>query len=245
MEEFSEGDVARQSTPPNYDKARHALTIYQAVELFAQLGVPRSKRSVQRFCEQGHLDCVLIKGGRGDQFFVNQESVYRYAEELRQIDAVASLAAEERHDTPMHVTARTSVPERATTPDAFATTQAPAAEPERGDNAEPLEQIREDNAKLRDENLNLRIDNRGKEQAINFLTSQARDKDQQLQEISYRLGAAESRVAQLEAPKEYDEGPRQSAPERATEPAEAIIVSEPPMPAPEQRRRSILGRLFG
>lgn len=250
MEEFAEGDVARQSTPSDYDKARHSLTIYQAVELFAQLGVPRSKRSLQRFCEQGHLDCVLIKGARGDQFFINGESVHRYAEELRQIDAVASLAAEERHDAPLHATARNSAPKRATLPEAVAVGQAPTTEADRSDHTEAIEQLRGDNSKLRDENLNLRIDNRGKEQAINFLTAQARDKDQYLQEISYRLGAAESRVAQLEAPKEYGEAPRQSAPERAVEPAEAIIVSEPQIPAPpptasEERRRSVFGRLFG
>src|SRR4051812_39519160 len=80
--EILNSDVARSSAPVDYDKARHPLTIADAVELFAQLGTPRSKRSVQRFCEQGHLDCVRIKGPRGDQFFISRESVERYAEEL-------------------------------------------------------------------------------------------------------------------------------------------------------------------
>ena len=75
-------DIAHSSAPIDYDKARHPLTIVDAVELFAQLGTPRSKRSVQRFCEQGHLDCVRIKSPRGDQFFINRESVMQYAEEL-------------------------------------------------------------------------------------------------------------------------------------------------------------------
>src|SRR5215210_8526851 len=105
-------DVARSSAPVDYDKARHPLTISDAVELFAQLGTPRSKRSVQRFCEQGHLDCVRIKGPRGDQFFINRESVVRYAEELRQIEAIATLGDEARHDAPQHVTARNSAPVR-------------------------------------------------------------------------------------------------------------------------------------
>jgi hypothetical protein len=87
--EIIDGDTARSSAPVDYDKARHPLTIADAVELFAQLGTPRSKRSVQRFCEQGHLDCVRIKGPRGNQFFISRESVVRYAEELRQIEAIS------------------------------------------------------------------------------------------------------------------------------------------------------------
>src|SRR5438105_12857259 len=66
--EILDSDIARNSAPSYHDTARHSLTITQASELFAQLGVPRSKRSVQRFCEQGHLDCVRIKGARGDHF---------------------------------------------------------------------------------------------------------------------------------------------------------------------------------
>jgi hypothetical protein len=89
--ETIESDAARNSAPIDYDKARHPLTIADAVELFAECGTPRSKRSVQRFSEQGHLDCVRIKGPRGDQFFINRESVVRYAEELRQIEAIAAL----------------------------------------------------------------------------------------------------------------------------------------------------------
>src|SRR6266700_6165159 len=105
--DFPDGDIARNSAP-HYDKARHSLTIFQAADLFAELGVPRSRRSVQRFCKQGHLDCVSIKAARGDQFFINRESVERYAEELRQIDAVASIGAEPRHDAPQRAVARNS-----------------------------------------------------------------------------------------------------------------------------------------
>jgi len=253
QEEIANDDIARQSTPPEYDTARHSLTIPQTVELFAELGVPRSKRSVQRFCEQGHLDSVRIKGPRGDQFFINRESVVRYAEELRSIEAVASIAGEPRHDAPQHATARYSAPERATTREPVAVVSAPP--PERGESEVVIEQLRKENAKLQDENLNLRIDNRGKEQAINFIAAQAREKDQQLHEISYRLGAAETRVAQLEAPKVHDDGARQSATETAPAPIDAIVIPERPTaeaaPEPEPQpkaaepRRSMFGGIFG
>src|SRR5215212_2328820 len=96
--EIIDSDTARSSVPIDYDNTRYPLTIADAVELFAELGTPRSKRSVQRFCEQGHLDCVRIKGPRSDQFSINRESVARYAEELRQIDAIAAFGDEGRHD---------------------------------------------------------------------------------------------------------------------------------------------------
>src|SRR3954447_6599862 len=129
--EILTSDTARSSAPIDYNKARHPLTIADAVELFARLGTPRSKRSVQRFCEQGHLDCVRIKGPRGDQFFINRESVVRYAEELRQIEAIAALGDDARHDAPQHVAARSSAPERATPVEAAAPMTPP--EPDEAD----------------------------------------------------------------------------------------------------------------
>src|SRR3954470_16857064 len=185
--EILNSDVARSSAPVDYDKARHPLTIADAVELFAQLGTPRSKRSVQRFCEQGHLDCVRIRGPRGDQFFINRESVVRYAEELRQIEAIAMLGDEARHDAPQHATARNSAPVRDMTVEAIAPT--PQQKPEEADAVR----------RLRDENLNLRIDNRAKELAISELNRRLNDDRDKfvsaMQDMSYKLGAAETRLA--------------------------------------------------
>jgi hypothetical protein len=247
--EIIDGDAARSSAPVDYDKARHPLTIADAVELFAQLGTPRSKRSVQRFCEQGHLDCVRIRGPRGDQFFISRESVVRYAEELRQIDAIASLGDEARHDVPQHAAARISAPERAAPVEA-----ATPVSPREVDEAEAVR-------RLKDENLNLRIDNRAKETVIAELNRRLNeDRDKfvgAMQDMSYKLGAAETRLAQIEAPK-ADDTARQSAPERDTQSVEPAIAPTPttipsettsaapaetPVPAPELHR-SFFGRLF-
>jgi hypothetical protein len=246
--EIIDSDTARNSAPVGYDKARHPLTIADAVELFAELGTPRSKRSIQRFCEQEHLDCVRIKGPRGDQFFINRESVVRYAEELRQIEAIAALSDEARHDAPQHAVARNSAPVRDTQDET--TAQVPQREP---DEADALRQ-------LRDDNLNLRIDNRAKELAIAELNRRlTEDRDRfvsAMQDISYKLGAAETRLAQIEAPKTDSDTARQSVPERDTEniepptapapevtPTDTVPAAPPETPAPEPRR-SFFGRLF-
>jgi len=193
---------------------------------------------------------VRIKGPRGDQFFINRESVVRYAEELRQIEAVAALSDEARHDATQHAAARNSAPVRDMTVETIAPT--PQREPEEADAVR----------RLRDENLNLRIDNRAKELAISELhrrLNEDRDKFvSAMQDMSYKLGAAETRLAQIEAPKTDSDTARQSVPERDTEnvepstaPPPAPAPSEPapaapaemPAPAPEPRR-SFFGRLL-
>src|SRR4051794_26257475 len=217
--ETIDSDTARNSAPIDYDKARHPLSISDAVELFAELGTPRSKRSVQRFCEQGHLDCVRIKGPRGDQFFINRESVVRYAEELRQIEAIAAFGDEARHDAPQHAVARNSAPVRDMTVEAIAPT--PQREPEEADAVR----------RLKDENLNLRIDNRAKETVIaelNRRLNEDRDKFvNAMQDMSYKLGAAETRLAQIEAPKTDSDTARQSTPELDTKNVEPPTATTP------------------
>src|SRR5713101_7619034 len=98
-------DIARNSAP-EHDAARHSLTIKQASLLFAELGVPRAPRSVQRFCEHGYLDCIRVKGAKGDKFFINRQSVECYAEELRQIEAIATIGVAARTDAQERVDAR-------------------------------------------------------------------------------------------------------------------------------------------
>ena len=114
--------------------------------------------------------------------------------------------------------------------------------------------------RLKDENLNLRIDNRAKEFAIaelNRRLNEDRDKFvSAMQDMSYKLGAAETRLAQIEAPKTDGDTARQSVPERDTEsvepstaptpavtPTETVPAAPMETPAPEPRR-SFFGRLF-
>lgn len=171
----------------------------------------------------------------------------RYAEELRQIEAIATLGDEVRRDAPQHVAARISAPERVASVEATASM--------------PLREMDEADAvrRLKDKNLNLCIDNRAKELAITELNRRLNeDRDKfvgAMQDMSYRLGAAETRLAQIEAPKTNHDTARQSVPERDTQsepaiaptPAMAFGETAPatptPTPAPEPRR-SFFSRLF-
>ena len=192
---------------------------------------------------------MRIKGPRGDQFFINRESVARYAEELRQIEAIAALGDEARHDAPQHVAARISAPVRDMPVETVA--PAPQREPDEADAVR----------RLKDENLNLRIDNRAKETVIAELNRRLNeDRDKfvgAMQDMSYKLGAAETRLAQIEAPKDRR---RHSAPERAgarhrecrahdcanagMTPGETAPAAPAEIRAAPEPRRSFFGRLF-
>ena len=50
-----------------------------------------------------------------------------------------------------------------------------------------------------------------------------------MQDMSYKLGAAETRLAQIEAPKTDDDTARQSVPERDTENVEPVTAPTPAM----------------
>ena len=49
---------------PGRGTSDYTLTVEQASELFALGGVPRSIRSVQRFCRKGHLDAITLDTDR-------------------------------------------------------------------------------------------------------------------------------------------------------------------------------------
>ena len=77
------------------ESSHHDLTIKTASALFATFGVPRSPRSVQGFCKDGHIACIRVKGPSGDRYFVNRQSVEQYATELKQIEVVGKIALDE------------------------------------------------------------------------------------------------------------------------------------------------------
>ena len=241
MDEETNNSIAARHDAPERDTARHSLTIKQASQLFADLQAPRAPRSVQRFCDAGYLDCVRVRGAKGDRYFVSRVSVEKYAEELRQISAIASIGGEARNDAPERDRARQGAPPHSD------------AAPKQSSEPDP------DSKRLADENINLKIDNRAKEQVINMLMAERGEARTQLQDMSYRLGTAESRLAQLDAPKNSKDSARQDAPERDTGFTRVIVEPIVPdhsldaaaalpetLPPPVTKpRRSFFGRLFG
>jgi hypothetical protein len=84
------------------------LTIDDALERYARAGLPRTPRSVQRYCAKGHLDCRRIETQFGEKYLISPSSVDKhiaYIEEVRPVATsrdlprpVATTAASENMD---------------------------------------------------------------------------------------------------------------------------------------------------
>lgn len=74
----------RTWSPPQRSEA-HSLTTHDATALFEQLGVPRSQRSVERYCKRGDLDCWVDPDLQ--VYYITRESVERLAGHFKEIDA--------------------------------------------------------------------------------------------------------------------------------------------------------------
>ena len=99
------------------------LTIDDALERYARAGLPRTPRSVQRYCAKGHLDCRRIETQFGEKYLISPASVDKhiaYIEEVRPVAAsrdlprqVATIAAEdETREKPRHEAATSTDPSR-------------------------------------------------------------------------------------------------------------------------------------
>ena len=103
------GDRSRLvATTPDSD---FTLTIDEALERYAHAGLPRTPRSVQRYCAKGHLDCRRIETQFGEKYLISPTSVDKhiaYIEEVRPVatsrdlsrPAATTVASESSHDEP-------------------------------------------------------------------------------------------------------------------------------------------------
>ena len=102
-------DLSRPvATSPDSD---FTLTIDEALERYARAGLPRTPRSVQRYCAKGHLDCRRIETTFGEKYLISPASVDKhiaYIEEVRPVatsrdmprPVATSVAPQESQDGP-------------------------------------------------------------------------------------------------------------------------------------------------
>ena len=94
------------------DKAQHTLSAEETSVLFAEAGVPRSVRTIQRYCKNKHLTYTSVDMELGEKFLIDRNSVERRIKELQQLDRVlrstgdATRREETRHDAAERDTSR-------------------------------------------------------------------------------------------------------------------------------------------
>jgi hypothetical protein len=96
------------ATSPDSD---FTLTIDEALVRYGRAGLPRTPRSIQRYCAKGHLQCRLIETPFGEKYLISPVSVDKhiaYIEEVRNVatsrgeprQVATSVAAKGRGDEP-------------------------------------------------------------------------------------------------------------------------------------------------
>lgn len=147
------------------DQLRHTLTIHEVSARLAAAGVPRSERSIKRYCETGFLDAKKVPGPTGEQWFVAPVALPKLIGDLQQWKVQQEghsrlQPAMSGSDTPKNAsnaeadTAGHGRPEQAMS-DKQAPTETKAAEPNASGDVVHLERevqgLREDREFLRDQ----------------------------------------------------------------------------------------------
>src|SRR6202790_4129035 len=63
------------ATTPDSD---FILSIDDALVRYARAGLPRTPRSVQRYCAKGHLDCRRVETSFGEKYLISPASVDKH-----------------------------------------------------------------------------------------------------------------------------------------------------------------------
>ena len=85
------------SRPAATSPDAYTLTIEETAVRYEHAGHPRTIRSIQRYCAQGHLDCLRQQTTYGDKYMITPESVARH------IAQIAELASATGRDETRHV----------------------------------------------------------------------------------------------------------------------------------------------
>src|SRR5438270_10426519 len=65
----------------------YSLSIEDALVLYERAGLPRTPRTIQRYCANGHLDCRRVEIPYGEKYLITPASITKhiaYIEETRQ-----------------------------------------------------------------------------------------------------------------------------------------------------------------
>jgi hypothetical protein len=88
-------DASRQvATRPD---SEFTLSIEEALQRYAHAGLPRTPRSVQRYCAKGHLECRLIETSIGEKYLISPESVDKHIAYIEEVRPAATGRDEPRH----------------------------------------------------------------------------------------------------------------------------------------------------
>ena len=77
----------------------YSLSIEEALARYDAAGIPRTRRSIQRYCANGALDAHRVETSFGEKFLIAPESVDRHIAYINEVRLVATNHVPSRHDT--------------------------------------------------------------------------------------------------------------------------------------------------
>src|SRR3954451_8977048 len=92
-------DTVRQEGATDPDQPRQAattpdseysLSIEEVGDLYAQAGLPRDLRTIQRYCRRGRLDARLVEFPYGEKYLITPTSVERHIAFLKELHLAAA-----------------------------------------------------------------------------------------------------------------------------------------------------------
>src|SRR5580658_7486707 len=88
------------------DDSDFTLTIDEALERYARAGLPRTPRSIQRYCAKGHLQCRLIETEVGEKYLIAPASVDKHIAYIEEVRMAATGTDLSRHAATSRDTSR-------------------------------------------------------------------------------------------------------------------------------------------
>ncbi len=81
-------DMSRQdATSPD---SEFTLTVEQAVDQYARAGLPRTPRTIQRYCDKNHLDCRKVETPFSEKYLISPASVAKHIAYIEEVRPVAT-----------------------------------------------------------------------------------------------------------------------------------------------------------
>jgi hypothetical protein len=182
----------------------HTLTTREVMKMFEAAGIPRAQRSIERYCQQGDLDCLPDAIERRQ--YITQASVDTLIGQLKELAArhqkanVEQTSPTDGDDTERRdATTATSESVKQGTPEKRGEKHAV------GDNEERMKEMEARIKELETEKLTLEIDKRVREQMVGMMREQMTQQTQvfskELTQQSRRVGQLETEMRQLMAPR--------------------------------------------
>jgi hypothetical protein len=199
-------DISRQE----FDQSKYTLTAEEASRLFINAGVPRSPRTIDRYCKSGHLACMKVDTERNEKYLITSESVAARIKELQQV--MPSGHVETQPDMSRHDESRPDMSRHDSINDQTI--------------LDEKRKLEEKLAELERENWDLKITNRGKDYFVEELKKQHETYETVRKEMTQQLIDQSRRVGELEVKVNLLEAPRRDV-SRASEPQSTVIDVTP------------------